>query len=499
MNRQSLPVSSIVVPERFRRDYGDLTLLKDSIKSYGLLQPIVITQDRVLIAGGRRYQSHVELNLPTIDVVYRETLTEAERQECEAIENIVRKQFSWTEEAVAILRINNTRRINSMLGGDEWNSRLACELFGVSKGALQYVLAVAVKLEAELKLPPGSPRPYHEYNSCAEAYRLGILGEQEKAALALLAKRHVELAAKLPVETPTAILETKSIIEEVTRIEQTPDALADVRDKYYSNPLNPAGSFESYWKSRQEVKQQAANTIYLTPRLRHMSCIDYMNEAEGIFDHIITDIPYAIDMEMLEQGNLTDIDRVKESHDIEENMSLMEKFFPAAYKCTKDRAFVITYCDVMQWHYMYDLAVNAGFTVQRWPIIWHKQSSAGNKAAMYNSTKNYEIIMVCRKTATTWLKPLTSSIILASNESAKADCKHPFSKPYDITRILAESISNRGDKFLEPFAGGGSIALELTRQERNVICTEKDDHHYNVLLENYKNFYLSINPNTVFK
>lgn len=501
MNRESLPLTDIKVPERFRRDYGDLTLLKDSIKQYGLIQPIVITQDRTLIAGGRRYTAHMELGLPTIDIVYKETLTEAERQECEAIENIVRKSFTWTEEAIAIRRIHNTRRINSMLGDGEWNTRLACELFGISKGALDYVLQVAFKLEEELKLPEDQ-RPYHQYNSCSEAYRLGILGEIEKQGLALLAAKHKKLAESVPA-APAAVAQQAAVVAEVAKAEASPDALADLKEKYYSNPLNAPNSFESYWKSRQEQKREYENTIPLSSRLFHGSCVAYMNERPAVFHHIITDIPYGIDMDMLNQqnphGGLTDLDRVEESHQVEENMDLMNQFFPAAFKCTKEKAFLITYCDVMQWQYMYDIAVGAGWNVQRWPIVWHKQSGGMNQCAQYNTTKNYDIIMVCRKPGSTLVKPLTSSIILASHEAAKTDCKHPFSKPYDVTRILAECISIKGDTFLEPFAGGGSIAIELTRQERNVIACEKDEHHYNLLVENYKQFYLKLNPATVFK
>ena len=81
-----------------------------------------------------------------------------------------------------------------------------------------------------------------------------------------------------------------------------------------------------------------------------------------------------------------------------ENMTLLSKFFPAAYKVTREKAFVVVFGDLMQWQYMYDLAVKSGFAVQRWPIIWRKvNQSVMNNCAMYNTTKDYEIILVCRK------------------------------------------------------------------------------------------------------
>jgi N6-adenosine-specific RNA methylase IME4/ParB-like chromosome segregation protein Spo0J len=48
------PIASIKVQERFRRDLGDIPALAASIKEHGLLHPIVVTSDHVLIVGQRR-------------------------------------------------------------------------------------------------------------------------------------------------------------------------------------------------------------------------------------------------------------------------------------------------------------------------------------------------------------------------------------------------------------------------------------------------------------
>ena len=48
------PLASIVCGVRHRKDYGDLDALAESIDKQGLLQPIAITPDGVLIAGARR-------------------------------------------------------------------------------------------------------------------------------------------------------------------------------------------------------------------------------------------------------------------------------------------------------------------------------------------------------------------------------------------------------------------------------------------------------------
>jgi ParB family chromosome partitioning protein len=50
-------VASIHVGERHRKDLGDLDSLVASIREVGLLQPIVVTPDSQLIAGGRRLEA----------------------------------------------------------------------------------------------------------------------------------------------------------------------------------------------------------------------------------------------------------------------------------------------------------------------------------------------------------------------------------------------------------------------------------------------------------
>jgi DNA modification methylase len=238
-----------------------------------------------------------------------------------------------------------------------------------------------------------------------------------------------------------------------------------------------------------------------------MSCIDLMNDPTwtGKFDAIVTDIPFAIDMDNLNQqnqhGGMKDINKVEDAHQVEENMDLMRKFFPSAFKCTTDKAFLCTFCDVMLWQYMYDLAIEAGWAVQRWPIVWRKvNQTCMNNSPQYNTTKDYEIVMVCRKQGAVFAKNRNSSIMDASNTEVRKLFGHPFSKPFEITKMLVEMTTIPRSLILEPFAGGGSMVVEILKQERRVIACEKEEHWYNSLLTNVKTqFFLKNNPKAVFK
>jgi ParB family chromosome partitioning protein len=79
-----IAISKIKPIGRFRKEYGDLTSLKDSIKLLGLLHPVLVDEDYNLVAGGRRLQAHKELGLKDIEVtIFKPNLEgfkDAERQ-----------------------------------------------------------------------------------------------------------------------------------------------------------------------------------------------------------------------------------------------------------------------------------------------------------------------------------------------------------------------------------------------------------------------------------
>jgi ParB family chromosome partitioning protein len=75
MNRQNLeiPIADVQVKYRARQQEGDLTTLESSIRTIGLLHPIVVDRNHVLIAGGRRLAACRNLGLTTIPAIKLDT------------------------------------------------------------------------------------------------------------------------------------------------------------------------------------------------------------------------------------------------------------------------------------------------------------------------------------------------------------------------------------------------------------------------------------------
>lgn len=106
-----LTPDEIRIGERARTDLGDLTELVASIKEVGLLQPIVITADRELVAGGRRLAACRQIGMERVPVHVAEDITDAvSLLVAERDENTCRKDMTIVEKLTIGERIEALRR-----------------------------------------------------------------------------------------------------------------------------------------------------------------------------------------------------------------------------------------------------------------------------------------------------------------------------------------------------------------------------------------------------
>ncbi len=115
-------IEDIKVKNRIRKDVGDLTPLKDSMKKYDLLYPVVVDSGNNLIAGERRLRAAQELGWDEIDVVVRD-LSSEDTVGLEMAENTTRKQFTADELVEGIKKQRRARPFTRKIiifFGDLW-------------------------------------------------------------------------------------------------------------------------------------------------------------------------------------------------------------------------------------------------------------------------------------------------------------------------------------------------------------------------------------------
>jgi ParB-like chromosome segregation protein Spo0J len=89
---------------------GDITALARSIKKHGLLHPIVIDDQKNLVAGGRRLAACEQLGWEKIPVTRLEELTEAQRREIELEENLQRKDLTAYERSLTVVQLRQAAK-----------------------------------------------------------------------------------------------------------------------------------------------------------------------------------------------------------------------------------------------------------------------------------------------------------------------------------------------------------------------------------------------------
>lgn len=150
----TVPISKITVlrEERQRRELKDLEELAESIKRHadalpdtgGLIHPIVITRDNVLVAGERRLTACRDLlGHTTISVTYADELSKSSLRSIELEENIKRQDLSWQEQCRALEEYHAIRKAED----EAWTQEDTADAIGLHRRYVGQVLAVARELD----------------------------------------------------------------------------------------------------------------------------------------------------------------------------------------------------------------------------------------------------------------------------------------------------------------------------------------------------------------
>lgn len=107
-----IPLQNIRVKRRIREEPEDIEALMNSMKRYGLLNPITVNSDNVLIAGRRRLEAARRLGWHMISANVIEATDKISELEMEIEENTQRSNFTDSELMDAYTRLERMRNPN---------------------------------------------------------------------------------------------------------------------------------------------------------------------------------------------------------------------------------------------------------------------------------------------------------------------------------------------------------------------------------------------------
>lgn len=141
-------ISSITVErsERQRRELVKIDELAESISRIGLINPIVITSDGLLVAGERRLTACQSLGWTHIPAQHTTDLSDYELQVIELEENIKRVDLTWQDEVAALARFHDLKTANE----PGWTQADTADALGCAKSEVSKKLSVAAEMTNEV-------------------------------------------------------------------------------------------------------------------------------------------------------------------------------------------------------------------------------------------------------------------------------------------------------------------------------------------------------------
>lgn len=483
----AINLDDVIIPDRLRKEYGDLDGLAQSISDKGLIQPIVLNRESdgtfSLLAGGRRTAALKLLGQSRIvygvHFVYKTDLPADVRLELEVEENIQRLDMTWQERVDAIWKIHSLKVKVASEQDIDWGHEETGALCGMKRANVQLSIQVAKAIAAgnEQVAAAGSVR---------EALGL-LLKQKEDATMRKLASIHVGAStlASTKIEDEVGVSEDGSDPNELP---------AWVGDAVHVQNLPEA--------TDGEVMIHPKETVAISKMFLNVNCLEWLSEQpdDSLKVTTLTDPPFAIDMDMIQQdGGGMNIESVRETHNVDDNLSLLDTFLKLLYKKTTSGNYAVLFCDAIHFAWLVNKAASHGWKVQRWPLVWVKSHQCQNMAAQYNFTKATEFAIVMRKGDATLVNSASRNWIEVNGLLVKKDIPdHPFVKPPELWQWIADKVALKGSTIYDPFAGRNSGPLALLRQGYKVLANEIDEDHYNAGIVGVADFYRSINPNIQF-
>lgn len=106
---QRISIADIKIHKRAREEVLEIEELAESIKRFGLLNPIIVDTNYILVAGYRRLEAAKRLGWSSIDANIIEIKDGISALELEIEENIQRVQFSDEELLNAFKKLNRIK------------------------------------------------------------------------------------------------------------------------------------------------------------------------------------------------------------------------------------------------------------------------------------------------------------------------------------------------------------------------------------------------------
>jgi DNA modification methylase len=408
-----VPMSSIIVGERFRHVMGDLDGFEANLKERGLIQPLAVKDNKdgtyTLLAGGRRYSVLSKNNVEEVPVrIFEEDLDELGMLVIEQSENLHRKDMEYYEFDALAYKIHTLQKERLGVkapgpGSTGWSVENTGEMIGVSQGAVSQAIARAKAREAY-------PELFEGCKSASDATKV-----MKKVSEELIKEAIAQKLATQSTETDIRKLADRYIIKDCFKgIKEIPDGITHLVE------IDPP-----YAIKLTEQKKKDGESKYV---------LDNYNEV---------DVSFYIDG----------------SPDPQHPWRGIKTLFKECYRVMAQHSWLICWFAPHPWFEQIYLALReAGFGTTRMCGIWTKGTPGQSMNPTIRLANSYEMFFYAWKGSPVLNKAGQGNVFNFSPVPANQKV-HPTERPIELMEDLYDTFAFQGSRVLIPFLGSGNGLL----------------------------------------
>jgi ParB family chromosome partitioning protein len=424
-------IDEIIIPKNRARELSPekVNELKESIQETGLLQPIIINNQNVLIAGLHRLEACKALGWSEIDCVIKD-LEELDAKLAEIDENLFRAELTVLERAELLKRRKEiyeakypeTKKGQQGYKGRSVVKRSENDIMSFSEDTTQKMGISVQTIQREIQIAKN-------------------IGDDVKSIIkdtpVADSKKDLLTLARLKPEEQKLVAE-KIKNENITNVEK---AIAAVR--------------------KQELidKAKAIDTsnLNIDKKIRVLY---------GDFEVVLSDIP----------DNSVDLILTDPPYPAE-YLPLFEKLSLFASKKLKPSGLLISYAG--QLHLPDEINLLSKYLKYRWTAcLYHKgETRIINGVNVINKWK--PILFFQKEPVTKFEKTFSDYFISESPEKSE----HEWQQNISVVEHIIDIFTEPGQLVVDPFLGGGTTAVACQRLERQFIGAEIDETLYKLILQ----------------
>lgn len=434
-----IQASEIVTPpDRQRKTFEEVAILElaNSIKKYGLFHAIQVRQDgKTLVSGECRLRAISQHLLPlgipvvyaghtfepgAVPVVMAKSDDPLELEEIELMENQVRTNLSWQEQAEAHARLHALR---------------------------QAQMQQAVKLE----ITHGEGDSWKAADTAREIHGEALNNSrQDEVAKEIIVSRYLD---RPEVHAAPTLKDAFKVIKKMEEADRN-RALAIAVGKVHTSALH---------------------------RVFNENCLDWMARPEnaGQFDVILTDPPYGMGADTFGDagGKMAGI----EHHYDDSYLSwteLMDKWCDLSYQIAKPQAHAYVFCDIARFTELKQLMEIAGWYVFRTPLTNYKQNSGRVPLPDRGPRRQSEWCLYAIK-GNKLVNYIASDVIVTGSDE---NLTHGAQKPVALYLDLLRRSAKPGDKVIDTFGGTGTLIPAAHELKCEATVVEQNQEYYGLCL-----------------